>query len=89
MTMQIDGEDYEITPAVWEVFKGWYGDKAYRQAGVVADIEAAVRKQIADDIDTRGYELRSSDEGISREEWGCYTEAAEIAREGLASVQSE
>ncbi|MFB8071089.1 hypothetical protein [Streptomyces californicus] len=47
MTMQIDGEDYEITPAVWDVFTNWYGDKAYRQAGFVAEIEAAVRAQVA------------------------------------------
>jgi hypothetical protein len=57
--------------------------------GMAARQERQLRAQIADDIDTRGYELRSSDEGISREEWGCYSEAAEIAREGLASVQSE
>lgn len=87
MTMQIDGEDYEITPAAWDVFTDWYGDKAYRQAGFVAEIEAAVRKHVADEISDRGDELRSSDEGISREERACYDEAAEIAREGIASVR--
>ncbi|KDQ65715.1 hypothetical protein [Streptomyces sp. NTK 937] len=53
MTMQIDGEDFEISPAVWEVFDAWYGDKAYRQAGFVAEIEAAVRAQVAKEIGDR------------------------------------
>ncbi|MFF1417587.1 hypothetical protein [Streptomyces sp. NPDC058280] len=46
MTVQIDGDDYEITPDVWEVFKGWYGDKAYRHADFVEGIECAVRSQV-------------------------------------------
>ncbi|MCM2391751.1 hypothetical protein [Streptomyces albipurpureus] len=46
MTMEIDGENWEITPSVWAVFEDWYGDKAYRQAGFVAEFEAAVRKQV-------------------------------------------
>lgn len=50
MTTEIDGEDWEITPAVWAVFETWYGDKAYRQAGFVEELEAAVRKQVADDL---------------------------------------
>lgn len=37
--MIIDGEEYEIYPDVWEVFQDWYGDKAYRQAGFVEDIQ--------------------------------------------------
>lgn len=89
MTMEIGGEDWEITPAVWAVFENWHGDKAYRQVDIVEQLEAAVRSQVADEIEARGHELRCSDEGISRDEWTCYTESAEIARKGLASVQSE
>ncbi|MFJ4768498.1 hypothetical protein ACIP88_05175 [Streptomyces uncialis] len=53
MTMQIDGEDWEISPSVWTAFKDWHGDKAYRQARFVAEIEAAVRAQVADDLRTK------------------------------------
>ncbi|MEV6684418.1 hypothetical protein AB0N28_03580 [Streptomyces sp. NPDC051130] len=53
MTMLIDGEEHAITPTVWEVFERWYGDKAYRQAGIVADIEAAVRAQVAEELAAR------------------------------------
>lgn len=45
--MIIDGEEHAITPEVWAVFDGWYGEKSYRHAGFVADIEAAVRAQVA------------------------------------------
>ncbi|MFF6928320.1 hypothetical protein [Streptomyces californicus] len=58
-------------------------------AGMAERQEQRLREQIADEIDDRGYELRSSDDGISREEWGCYGEAAEIARKGVASVRDE
>lgn len=44
--MNIDGEDYAITPEVWELFKGWWGDKAYRQADFVERFESTVRKQV-------------------------------------------
>ncbi|MET9959290.1 hypothetical protein ABZ128_09410 [Streptomyces sp. NPDC006326] len=50
MTVIIDGEEHAITPAVWEVFERWYGDKAYRQAGIVADIEATVRAQVEEEL---------------------------------------
>ncbi|WP_328967920.1 hypothetical protein [Streptomyces sp. NBC_00239] len=53
MTMTLDGEDHEITLAVWEVFERWYGDKAYRQAGMVAELEAEVRRQVADEFAAR------------------------------------
>jgi hypothetical protein len=46
MTMQIDGDNYEITPAVWDAFDGWYGDKSYRHADFVEGIEWAVRSQV-------------------------------------------
>lgn len=49
MTMNLDGEDWNITPAVWKVFDDWYGDKSYRCAGMVADLEAAVRETVADE----------------------------------------
>jgi hypothetical protein len=42
----IEGDEYDITPVVWEVFQGWYGDKAYRQASMVEDIEKTVRSQV-------------------------------------------
>ncbi|WP_030997548.1 hypothetical protein [Streptomyces sp. NRRL F-5630] len=89
MTTHIDGEDWNISPEVWALFGHWYGDKAYRKAAFVAEFEAAVRTRVASEISERGYELRSSDEGISREEWACYGEAAEIARIGLARVRDE
>ncbi|MFE5093263.1 hypothetical protein ACFRCI_23600 [Streptomyces sp. NPDC056638] len=50
MTMEIGGEDWNVTPAVWEVFDEWYGDKSYRHAGFVAEIEAAVRAQVVADL---------------------------------------
>ncbi|MFI2212998.1 hypothetical protein [Streptomyces sp. NPDC020141] len=50
MTMQIYGEDWTITPEVWEVFQRWYGDKAYRKAGFVAEIEGVVRECVAADL---------------------------------------
>ncbi|MFD4699809.1 hypothetical protein [Streptomyces niveus] len=45
--MIINDEQREITPAVWDVFTDWYGDKAYRKADFVERIEAAVRAQVA------------------------------------------
>jgi hypothetical protein len=44
--MEIQGEEYEISPSVWELFEGWWGDKAYREAGMVQMIEKAVRKEV-------------------------------------------
>lgn len=52
MTMQIGGEDYEISPGAWEVFEGWR-DKAYRDAWVVESIEWAVRKQVVADLQAK------------------------------------
>ncbi|MBT2412678.1 hypothetical protein J7I94_19285 [Streptomyces sp. ISL-12] len=49
MTMQIDGDSYEISPEAWEIFDGWR-DKAYRVAWVVEAIEFAVRKQVEADL---------------------------------------
>ena len=49
MTMQIDGDNYEICPEAWEIFDGWR-DKAYRDAWVVESIEWAVRKQVVADL---------------------------------------
>ncbi|WP_069752921.1 hypothetical protein [Streptomyces sp. EN16] len=58
-------------------------------AGMAERQEHRLREQVADEINERGRELRNSDEGINREEWGCYQESAEIAREGIASVRDE
>ncbi|WP_181799334.1 hypothetical protein [Kitasatospora acidiphila] len=44
--MLINGDDYEISPGVWEAFESWWGDKAYRQAGMVEMIEKKVREVI-------------------------------------------
>ncbi|MGW6949025.1 hypothetical protein ACWGHD_19125 [Streptomyces xanthophaeus] len=49
MTMEIGGENYEISPAAWEVFNQWR-DKAYRDAWVVESIEWEVRKQVVSDL---------------------------------------
>lgn len=40
--MNIDGEEYEIYPEVWEEFVGWWGDKAYRHADFVQGFQARV-----------------------------------------------
>ncbi|MEV7425197.1 hypothetical protein [Streptomyces sp. NPDC091212] len=53
MSMEIGGEDHEISPAVWNVFDDWYGDKAYRKVDFVARFEAAVRAQAAEDLRTK------------------------------------
>ena len=52
MTMEIGGEDYEISPEAWEVFEGWR-DKAYRDAWVVEGIEWAVRKRVVADLEAK------------------------------------
>ncbi|MGW6855840.1 hypothetical protein [Streptomyces xanthophaeus] len=89
MTMEIGGEDHEVSPEAWKVFDDWYGDKSYRHADLVAAIEAAVRARVAREIEQRGWRLRSSAEGISREEWSCYDDASSVATKGLAIVESE
>lgn len=82
VSLALDGE--------WNGMCGYWFRRAVEEAQVVWRVrERVLRVTIADEINERGYELRSSDEGISREEWGCYTESAEIAREGLASVRDE
>lgn len=48
--MNIEGDDYEISPEVWEVFENWYGDKAYRQADMVEAIERAVRDVVREEL---------------------------------------
>ncbi|PKA37932.1 hypothetical protein [Streptomyces sp. SM8] len=88
-----DEPDRRITPAVWKAFAAWYREEnpldrsVHYEASHVEEVERLVREQVATEIDERGYELRSSDEGISREEWACYGEAAEIARKGIAGVR--
>jgi hypothetical protein len=52
MTMEIDGENYEISPAAWEVFDHWR-DKAYRDAWVVESMEWAIRKQVTADLQAK------------------------------------
>lgn len=44
--MNLNGEDFEISPSVWRVFEEHWGDKAYREAGMVEMIEKAVRKTV-------------------------------------------
>lgn len=48
----IDGDDEEraITPAVWEAFADWYGDKAYRKADFVEELELKVREAVVNDL---------------------------------------
>lgn len=48
--MLIDGELHEISPGAWGLFKDFWGDKAYRQAGFVAAFERLVRELVADEI---------------------------------------
>jgi hypothetical protein len=82
--MRIDGDEFKISPEVWAVFEGWYGDKAYRHADFVEEIEAKVRENVSKDVAARGQELREDDEWpISREERDCYDDAARIATEGV------
>lgn len=49
MTMEIDGETYNISPGAWKVFNGWR-DKAYRDAWIVEQIEEEVRLQVIADL---------------------------------------
>ncbi|MFC8583188.1 hypothetical protein ACFUGD_01220 [Streptomyces sp. NPDC057217] len=78
-----EDDEYPISPEVWQIFDQWYGDKSYRHAGMVVELEAAVRKRVAADILTRGATLRNDEEEpISRDEWDCYGDAARIAEEG-------
>ncbi|WP_369147091.1 hypothetical protein [Streptomyces sp. R44] len=50
MTMNIGGEDCEISPEVWRVFDEWYGDKSYRHADMVAELEEVVRMKVVADL---------------------------------------
>ncbi|MFD4234261.1 hypothetical protein [Streptomyces sp. NPDC058542] len=80
--LALDGE--------WNGMTGYWFRRGVEEARAAWEVkERHLRCTIADEINERGYELRSSDEGISREEWGGYQESAEIAREGIASVRDE
>lgn len=48
--MNIEGDDYQISPKVWEVFERWYGDKAYRQADMVEALEKAFRSEVREKL---------------------------------------
>lgn len=48
--MEIDGQRWTIYPKAWEIFQDWYGDKAYRQASFVEELQAAVLDELADEI---------------------------------------
>lgn len=87
MIISGDGPERKITPSVWSAFTVWYGQlRAARAAQFVEQLEELVREQVAADIAARGLALREDDdEGISREEWACYDDAATIARNGVAS----
>lgn len=87
--MLIPGDDEErnITPAVWEKFEGWWGDKAYRQAGFVEELEALVRGSVADDLCDLQEELREGshgDELSSREVRDAFDMAYNVAKGGKA-----
>ncbi|WP_432157799.1 MULTISPECIES: hypothetical protein [unclassified Streptomyces] len=58
MVISGDEEERRITPAVWEKFADWWGDKAYRQAGFVEELEALVRSLAANDVAHLQTELR-------------------------------
>lgn len=51
MNIPGDYEDRKITPAVWEFFEDFWGDKAYRQAEFVEGFEALVRGLVAGEGD--------------------------------------
>jgi hypothetical protein len=53
-----DGERYEISPEVWEIYSR-YRDKAYREAGIVEEMEAAVRRQVAREYEARAQQVRT------------------------------
>jgi hypothetical protein len=46
--MEIEGEWFEIHPDVWAVFESWYGDKAYRHAGMVEAIATTAIRTAVD-----------------------------------------
>ncbi|WP_326812134.1 hypothetical protein [Streptomyces scopuliridis] len=50
MTMTIGDEEYDVSPEAWQAFDDWYGDKSYRYAYVVAEIETAIRNQVVADL---------------------------------------
>ncbi|OSC76486.1 hypothetical protein B5180_01645 [Streptomyces sp. BF-3] len=80
--LALDGE--------WNGMTGYWFRRGVEEARAAWEVkERHLRCTIADEINERGRELRNSDEGINREEWGCYQESAEIAREGIASVRDE
>lgn len=45
--MNINGDEYSISPEVWAAFEEYWGDKAYRQAGMVEMIEMKVRGAVS------------------------------------------
>jgi hypothetical protein len=59
--MEIDGEEWGISPEAWRSFEEWYGDKAYRHADVVQDIEWAVRNLIASKLSDLKWQMRACD----------------------------
>lgn len=46
--MQINGEEFNVTPEAWDSFEGFWGDKAYREAGWIESFEALIRKLVAE-----------------------------------------
>ncbi|MGW0468292.1 hypothetical protein ACWDX6_23955 [Streptomyces sp. NPDC003027] len=54
-----DGEEYEISPEVWDIYSR-YRDKAYREAYIVAEMEAAVRRRVEREYDERARQVRTN-----------------------------
>ena len=65
---EIGGELHEVSPEAWKAFDDWYGDKSYRHAYVVAEIEKAVRDRVTRGIAELQTELRESGEEMSSRE---------------------
>ncbi|MFD6363490.1 hypothetical protein ACFWFX_27135 [Streptomyces roseolus] len=53
-----DGDEYAITPEAWEIYSR-YRDKAYREAAVIAEMEAAIRRQVAREYEERARQVRT------------------------------
>jgi hypothetical protein len=81
--MEIGGDLYEVSPEAWQAFDYWYGDKSYRHAHVVEEIERALRIKIANEITEVQTEFREGqhgDEMSSREVRDAFDVAYGIAK---------
>lgn len=50
MALIIDGDELDMSPEFWVRFANWWGDKAYREAGMAQELELTARECAADAI---------------------------------------